>query len=147
MTSKELVARLHTLVAAWNERDVDRIVTAFSPEALFRRAAGRGDGRGREAARADAEAVLSVIPDLELEIRRTLAVRSVITSEWTARGTSRIDRAAGATAVEWEGVLIADYDRAGQIREFVRHATRLPPGAPGRRRVERGPSRTGRLSS
>jgi SnoaL-like polyketide cyclase len=123
MTDMDLAARFEGLVTAWNDRDVDRIVAAFSPEARFHHAATRRVAFGREAVRADAEALLKAIPDLNLEIRRTLVARSVVMCEWTAHGTSRIAQPNSAHAVERDGVLIADYDGAGQVREFVRYAT------------------------
>jgi SnoaL-like polyketide cyclase len=123
MTDKDLLARFESLVTAWNDRDVDRIVAAFSPEARFYHAATRRVSFGREAVRADAEALLRAIPDLKLEIRRTFAARSVVTCEWTARGTWRVARANAARAVERDGVLIADYDGAGQVLGFIRYAT------------------------
>lgn len=136
----DLDARFEGLVTAWNDRDVDRIVAAFSPEARFHHAATRRVAFGREAVRADAEALLKAIPDLTLEIRRTLVARSVVMCEWTAHGTSRIARANSSHAVERDGVLIADYDGAGRVREFVRYTT---PNLPLRLRAT---SFDGRLS-
>jgi hypothetical protein len=123
MTDRDLIARFESLVTAWNDRDVDRIVAAFSPEARFRHAATRRVGVGREAVRADAEALLRAIPDLHLEVRRTLTARSVVTCEWTVSGTSPDALAATARPVERDGVLIADYDAAGQVLGFVRYET------------------------
>jgi hypothetical protein len=127
VNDRDLIARFENLVTAWNDRDVDRIVAAFSPEARVHNAARRQVAFGREAVRAEAEAVLGALPDLRLELRRTLAAGSVVTCEWTVSGTPRDAQANGAGAIEQDGVLIADYDGAGQVRGFVRYATPMFP--------------------
>ena len=132
MTEKDLLARFGSLMSAWNDRDVDRIVAAFSPESQFRNAATRQIVRGREAVRADAEALLDAFSDLRLEMRRTLAAGSVVTCEWTARGTQRHAQESGIRAIEQDGVLIADYDGSGQVLALARYETPIfaVPGAP-----------------
>jgi hypothetical protein len=130
MNDRDLIARFENLVTAWNDRDVDRIVAAFSPEARVHNAATRQVDLGREAVRADAEALLRAIPDLRLEVRRALVARAVVTCEWTVSGTPRDAQGNGAGPIEQDGVLIADYDGAGQVRGFVRYATPMfPAGA------------------
>jgi len=118
MTDQELIARAEDLSAAWNQRDLERIVCAFSPEVRFR------DGReppqvGREAIRADAERMLSAFPDLVLEVRRTVASAQVVTQEWTLR--------AGRSRMELAGVSVADYDHAGRIERFSRYWSAFEP--------------------
>jgi len=102
MTQEELLARAEDLIAAWNQGDIDRIVSAFAAET-------------REAGRTDAEGLLERFPDLELEVLRMMPAGNVITTEWVAR-----TRTAGQTA-EHAGVIVADYDSRGRIAHYSRY--------------------------
>jgi hypothetical protein len=113
MTDEELIARAEDLIAAWNHRDVDRIVSAFCVEARFNDITRPQGMTGREAVRIDAETLLETYPDLELELRRTVAAGHVVTQEWIARSRqARFERAA---------VTVSDYDLAGRIAHYVRY--------------------------
>ncbi len=112
MTDQELIARAEDLIAAWNERDVDRIVSAFCADAELRSGRAR-PATGREAVRIDAEGLFDAFPDLRLEVRRTISAGHVVTQEWIARS------AAGRLAVA--GVTVADYDTAGRIASYARY--------------------------
>lgn len=126
MTDEELVARAQDLIAAWNHRDVDRIVSAFSVEVRFRDVRSPLQLTGREAVRADAEALLAAYHDLELEVRHTVARGNVVTQEWIARAT---DPRVGQR-VERLVRTVADYDGAGRISSYVRYWQAEPALAP-----------------
>jgi hypothetical protein len=113
MTDEELIARAEDLIAAWNQGDVDRIVSAFCVETRFRDASRPATMTGREAVRIDAEELLDAYPDLELELRRTVAAGHVVTQEWIARSRAGL--------LERAGVTVADYDLAGRIAQFARY--------------------------
>ena len=113
MTNEELIARAEDLIAAWNQRDLDRIVSAFCAEARFRDVGRPQDSTGREAVRIDAEEMFESFPDLELELRRTVASGHVVTQEWVARSSE--------SALERACVSIADYDMTGRIASYVRY--------------------------
>lgn len=102
MTQEELIARMEDLVAAWNAGDVDRIVSAFCPP-------------GRQTVRLEVEALLARYPDVELQIVRTLAAGTVMTTEWVARGGS------AENPGERSGVTVADYDSSGRIARHTRY--------------------------
>jgi steroid delta-isomerase-like uncharacterized protein len=119
MTDEELIARAHDLIAAWNQRDIDRIVSAFSADVRFRDAGSASNLGGREAVRADAEALLGVYDDIELEVSRTVADGNVVTQEFIARGTEREGEA--GRVVERRAVTVADYDSAGRIASYARY--------------------------
>jgi hypothetical protein len=102
VTPQELIARAEDLLDAYNHRDVDRIVAAFSPEVRLR------DARtGRDAVRADAERRFTDDPGLRFELVRTLVFGNVVVQEWTDR--------------ESAGVTIADYDPSGRISALARY--------------------------
>ncbi len=126
MTEEELIARAEDLTAAWNQRDVDRIVAAFHPDVQFRDAVSGGSALGRAAVRADAEACLSAFPDLTLAVRRTVATGHVVIQEWMSRTT-----APGADEdLERPGLSIADYDPTGRIVSFARYWSLSGPLTP-----------------
>jgi hypothetical protein len=110
MTPQELIARAEDLLAAWNHRDVDQIVAAFSPEVRLHGLQRSRGGRG--AVRTHAERRLREAPDLRLEAVRTLAIGSIVVQEWIDRGSRR-----GA------GVTVADYDLSGRITAIARYAS------------------------
>lgn len=104
MTPQELIARAEDLLDAYNHRDVDRIVAAFSPMVRL------GDARtGRDAVRSDAELRFAEDPEVRFEAVRTLAFGNVVVQEWTDRGNA--------------GVTIADYDLSGRIAALAHYAS------------------------
>ena len=105
MTREELIARAEDLVAALNQADLDRIVSAFCVGT-------------REAVREEAETLLDQFPDLELEILRTLATGNVVTMQWLARASC------DGSHTPRPGVTVADYDPSGRIST---QATYLEP--------------------
>jgi len=115
MTAEELIARAYDLIAAWNQRDVDRIVSAFSAEVSFQYSSWASGLAGRQAVRADAEALLRAFEHVELEVKRTLTVGHVVTQEFIARGTD------GERLVERGAISVADYDSAGRISSYARY--------------------------
>jgi hypothetical protein len=102
MTQEELIARAEDLIAAWNQGDVDRIVSAFCVEA-------------REAVRVDTEGLLERYPRLELRVLRTVAAGHVVTTEWVARAPR------DAHEPGRPGVSVADYDIRGRIARYSRY--------------------------
>jgi hypothetical protein len=111
VNEQELAARAEDLIAAWNERDVDRLVVAYSVDARLRDPAGGATRTGREAIRADAERVLAAMPDLRFELRRTTVGGNVVVQEWVAR----------AEHFERDVVVISEFDSAGRITAFTRY--------------------------
>ena len=106
MTPQELIARAEDLIDAYNHRDVDRIVAAFSPDVHLGDASS---GRGRDAVRTDAERRFADDPEQRFELVRTLAFGNVVVQEWTDRGTA--------------GVTVADYDPSGRIAALARYGS------------------------
>lgn len=99
MTREELIARAEDLVAAWNQADVDRIVSAFCAES-------------RQRVRVDAETLLERYSALEVEILRTVASDNVVTMQWVARAGHN------GRQLRRTGVIVADYDISGRIAGY-----------------------------
>jgi hypothetical protein len=111
VTPQELIARAEDLLDAYNHRDVDRIVAAFSHEVCL-----GGARTGREAIRADAEQRFAADPQLRLQAVRTLAFGNIVVQEWSGHGSA--------------GVTIADYDLSGRISALTRYGSFSGPGWP-----------------
>jgi hypothetical protein len=112
MTQEELIARAQDLVDAWNEGDVDRIVSAFCVE-------------WRETVRLDAERLLERCPSVEIEVLRTMTAGNVVTTEWAAR-----PRAGDQATPPRVGVTVADYDIRGRISRYSRYWASLDQPMP-----------------
>jgi steroid delta-isomerase-like uncharacterized protein len=124
MTEADLIRRAEATTQAWNRHDIEAVVAAFSPDARFRDVASGTLLLGRDAIRAEARSLLASLPDLELEVRRTLAAGGVVSQEWIARGThcgALMGMPASGRRVEQDGVALADYDSAGRIAVFTRY--------------------------
>jgi hypothetical protein len=102
MTEQELITRAEELIEAWNAGDIDRIAAAFG-------------AAERERIRLAAEELLERFPGLEVEILRTLAAGSVVTTEWVGRTGQE------AAHRQWTGVTVADYDVLGRIVKYARY--------------------------
>ena len=111
MTQEELLARAEDLIAAFNNGDVERIVSAFCVDA-------------REAVRLDAERLLEKCSGVELEVLRTVAAGNVVTTEWVARPRTH------GQGDECSGVSVADYDIRGRISRYNRYRGKSPHQQP-----------------
>lgn len=113
VSERDLAARAEAMVAAWNARDLDAVVGAFSPDARLRDARGPTSVAGHAAIRADTETIAAAFPGVQLQIRRTLVAGGVVSVELLASGDGSLLR---------RGVLIADFDSAGRIVALGRYS-------------------------
>lgn len=109
-------------LAAWNDRDPDRIASFFAPEAVYD---DRGAGellRGPGQIAAHAGRVHRAFPDLRFELVRAAHGPDFTAGEWRSRMTHRAEidglRATGRV-VESAGVDVATLDDTGRIVHLV----------------------------
>jgi len=105
---------------AWNEHDVDAIVTFHAPGMVFENhTAGErveGDAVGPHIAR-----IFENAPDLSFRSRRLYARDGLVVSEWTATAT-RFD----GTRVEWDGIDVFPFEKGLIVRKDVYSSSHRP---------------------
>jgi ketosteroid isomerase-like protein len=105
---------------AWNEHDVDAIVTFHAPGMVFENhTAGErveGDAVGPHIAR-----IFENAPDLSFRSRRLYARDGLVVSEWTATAT-RPD----GTRVEWDGIDVFPFENGLIVRKDVYSSSHRP---------------------
>jgi steroid delta-isomerase-like uncharacterized protein len=96
--------------AAWNEQDLDAIISMHAPDMVFENHTA-GETATGEAVRAHIGSIFEAWPDLEFTTRRLYVREGLVVQEWTAAGTHtqtmrRGDLVAEPTGerVEWEGI-------------------------------------------
>jgi len=99
--------------SAWNDHDVDTILTFHAPGMVFENhTAGEqveGDDVGPHIAR-----IFENAPDLAFRGRRLYARDGLVVSEWTATATNREGR-----RVEWDGIDVFPFENGLILRKDV----------------------------
>jgi steroid delta-isomerase-like uncharacterized protein len=73
--------------AAWNDLDVETIVSLHTDDSVFENHVTGDVNVGREQIARAIEGIFSVFPDLSFETRRAYIRDDLVVQEWTARGT------------------------------------------------------------
>jgi steroid delta-isomerase-like uncharacterized protein len=73
--------------AAWNDHDVETIVSMHTEDSVFENHVTGDRNVGREQIGNAITGIFSVFPDLNFEGRRTYIRDDLVVQEWTARGT------------------------------------------------------------
>jgi steroid delta-isomerase-like uncharacterized protein len=97
--------------AAWNDHDVETIVSMHTEDSVFENHVTGDVNVGREQIGKAIAGIFSVFPDLSFEGRRTYIREDLVVQEWTARGThegtmtrSRIEVPPTGRKVEYRGM-------------------------------------------
>jgi steroid delta-isomerase-like uncharacterized protein len=83
----ELKAFIDRYNAAWNDHDIDAIVSMHTDDSVFENHVTGDVSVGREAIGRAIGGIFSVFPDLSFETRRAYVRDDLVVQEWTARGT------------------------------------------------------------
>jgi len=81
---EEFISRYNT---AWNDHDVEAIVSMHTDDSVFENHFTGDVNAGREQIARAIEGIFSVFPDLSFETRRAYLRDDLVVQEWTARGT------------------------------------------------------------
>jgi len=73
--------------AAWNDNDVDAIVSMHTEDSVFENHVTGDVNMGREQIGRAISSIFAVFPDLAFETRRAYIRDDLVVQEWTARGT------------------------------------------------------------
>lgn len=109
-------------LAAWNDRDAERVARFFSEDAIYD---DRGVGeiaRGRDGIRSHVQRVHAGFPDLHFELVRAVQGEDFTAGEWRSRMTHGGEFAGLAPTgrlVESSGVDVATLDDRGRIAHLV----------------------------
>jgi steroid delta-isomerase-like uncharacterized protein len=110
---EETIARYN---AAWNDHDLDAIVSMHAPDMVFENHTA-GESAQREDARGHIASIFETWPDIHFETRRLYAREGVVTQEWTATATHtntmrRGDLVAEPTGkrIEWRGIDVIPFE-------------------------------------
>jgi steroid delta-isomerase-like uncharacterized protein len=83
----ELQAFIDRYNAAWNDHDVDAIVSMHTEDSVFENHVTGDAYVGREEIGRAITGIFGVFPDLTFEARRSYIRDDLVVQEWTARGT------------------------------------------------------------
>jgi steroid delta-isomerase-like uncharacterized protein len=102
--------------AAWNDHDLDAIMSMHAPDMVFENHTAGESAQGDEA-REHIGAIFETWPDIHFETRRLYVRDGVVTQEWTASATHsdtmrRGDLVAEPTGrtVEWRGIDVIPFE-------------------------------------
>ena len=87
MEGAELQEFIDRYNAAWNDHDVETIVSMHTEDSVFENHVTGDVNVGREQIGKAITGIFSVFPDLSFEGRRTYIREDLVVQEWTARGT------------------------------------------------------------
>lgn len=87
MDGQELQAFIDRYNAAWNDHDVDAIVSMHTEDSVFENHVSGDVNVGREQIGRAISSIFAVFPDLAFETRRAYIRDDLVVQEWTARGT------------------------------------------------------------
>ena len=87
MEGRELQEFIHRYNTAWNDHDVDTIVSMHTEDSVFENHTTGDVNVGREEIRDAVSGIFTVFPDLNFETRRQYLRDDLVVQEWTARGT------------------------------------------------------------
>jgi len=107
----ELQAFIDRYNAAWNDHDVETIVSLHTEDSVFENHVTGDVNVGREQIGRAISGIFAVFPDLTFETRRAYVRDDLVVQEWTARGThlgtmtrSGIEVAPTDRQVEYKGM-------------------------------------------
>jgi steroid delta-isomerase-like uncharacterized protein len=102
--------------AAWNDHDLDAIVSMHAPDMVFANHTA-GESADGEDVRRHIGAIFETWPDIEFTARRLYVRDGLVVQEWTARAThSRVMRRGDLVAeptgrqVEWVGMDVIPFE-------------------------------------
>jgi steroid delta-isomerase-like uncharacterized protein len=84
---QELQAFIDRYNAAWNDHDVDAIVSMHTEDSVFENHVTADVNVGREQIGRAISSIFAVFPDLAFETRRAYIRDDLVVQEWTASGT------------------------------------------------------------
>jgi steroid delta-isomerase-like uncharacterized protein len=84
---QELQAFIDRYNAAWNDHDVEAIVSLHTEDSVFENHVTGDVNVGREQIGRAISGIFAVFPDLAFETRRAYVRDDLVVQEWTARGT------------------------------------------------------------
>ena len=87
MDGAELQAFIDRYNAAWNDHDIDAIVSMHTEDSVFENHTTGDVNVGKEAIGRAISGIFTVFPDLSFETRRQYIREDLVVQEWTARGT------------------------------------------------------------
>jgi len=87
MDGQELQDFIDRYNAAWNEHEVEAIVSMHTKDSVFENHVTGDVNVGREQIARAIAGIFSVFPDLRFETRRAYIRDDLVVQEWTARGT------------------------------------------------------------
>ena len=87
MDGQELQDFIDRYNAAWNDHDVEAIVSMHTDDSVFENHVTGDVNVGRDQIARAIEGIFSVFPDLRFETRRAYIRDDLVVQEWTARGT------------------------------------------------------------
>ena len=87
MEGSELQEFIDRYNAAWNDHDVETIVSLHTEDSVFENHVTGDVNVGREQIGRAIAGIFSVFPDLSFETRRAYIREDLVVQEWTARGT------------------------------------------------------------
>jgi steroid delta-isomerase-like uncharacterized protein len=119
-TEKDTEAALREAIdrynAAWNDHDLNAIMSMHAPDMVFENHTAGESAEGEEA-RAHIGSIFETWPDIEFTARRLYVHPGLVVQEWTATATHantmrRGDLVAEPTGrrVEWEGVDVIPFE-------------------------------------
>ncbi len=120
MSAAAEIERLRTVIerynAAWNEHDVDAIVSFHAPEMVFENHTA-GELAEGAAVREHIAGIFTAWPDIEFETRRLYVREDLIVQEWTAAATHTTELRRGeliappsGRRVEWRGMDVIPFE-------------------------------------
>jgi steroid delta-isomerase-like uncharacterized protein len=111
-----LEATIERYNAAWNDHDLDAIVSMHAPDMVFANHTAGESAEGEEVRR-HIGAIFETWPDIEFTARRLYVREGLVVQEWTARAThSRVMRRGDLVAeptgrvVEWVGMDVIPFE-------------------------------------
>ena len=111
-----LEAAIERYNAAWNDHDLDTIMSMHAPDMVFENHTA-GESASGEAVRDHIGAIFSTWPDIEFSTRRLYVRDGLVVQEWTAVATHssvmrRGDLVAEPTGrrVEWNGMDVIPFE-------------------------------------
>jgi ketosteroid isomerase-like protein len=129
----DLAAFIDRYDRAWNEHDVDAIMSMHTPDMVFENHT-RGVRAEGEAVRQLLESTFAEQPDLRFRGRRRYVGAGFVVSEWTASATDEEGR-----AIEWDGIDVFPF-RDGLIARKDVYSSSHAPRAVAAFKPERTPT-------
>jgi steroid delta-isomerase-like uncharacterized protein len=124
-SARSLEAAVARYNQAWNDHDLDAIVSMHAPDMVFENHTAGESAQG-EAVREHIGSIFETWPDIRFETRRMYARDGVVTQEWTASATHtkvmrRGDLVAEPTGktIAWQGVDVIPFEHGRVKRKDV----------------------------